>query len=182
MKKTNEEFKQYENMINKIAWSFNTTTGIPLEELQSAAYELYAKALDKFDVDKGNKFSTYLHTCCTLGLINFCKYEGREYYRPAFDHNAINVSIAQDLLQDMPVYDRGIDLKRIIKQMSAEAQGVVDILFNCPDELLSLVKCSKNSRPHNIKLALKRFLKGLHWDDAKITKTFNELGCMVAGL
>lgn len=167
---TDETYHKFKNMINSRAWGFHRTTGLPFEEVQSICMVAFAEALNKYNPDRGTSFSTLLHTYCTNALINFCKYEGREI-RPEFNWEP----------KYMPHYDGGIDLKQAIKQMSNEAQAVIEILFECPDELLQLAKKGLNKSCH-YRGALKQFLRGLSWSEPKITKTFIEIRGVVAGL
>ena len=52
-----------ENMINKLAASFNATTGIDFKELKSEANLAYCEALISFKEDKGAKLSTWVYIC-----------------------------------------------------------------------------------------------------------------------
>lgn len=64
-----------ENMINKLAASFNATTGIDFKELKSEANLAYCEALLSYQEDKGTQLSTWTYRCVKNALINFCKKE-----------------------------------------------------------------------------------------------------------
>jgi len=71
-----------ENMINKLAASFNATTGIEFKELQAEANLAYCEALLSFKEGKGAKLSTWVYICVKNALANFCSKEqkhGRAY-------------------------------------------------------------------------------------------------------
>lgn len=64
-----------ENMINKLAASFNATTGIDFKELRAEANLAYCEALLSYQEDKGPQLSTWVYRCVKNALINFCKKE-----------------------------------------------------------------------------------------------------------
>lgn len=65
------------NLIRKLAWSFQKTTGIDYEELFSEASLAYCEALNDFDDNRNVKFTTYAYSRIQRHLINFSKYYQR---------------------------------------------------------------------------------------------------------
>ncbi len=66
------------NLINKMAWSFNATTGIDFEELKSEAVLAYYEAMTKFNPEMGVKETTFAYHCMKNHLRAFI---GRELER-----------------------------------------------------------------------------------------------------
>ncbi len=59
MKKLKPRYEDYKKLIYQKAWQYHQKTGIEFDELVGVANLAYAKALNKFDPDRG-KFSTLL--------------------------------------------------------------------------------------------------------------------------
>ena len=65
------------NLIRKLAWSFNSTTGIDYQELVGEATLAYYEALNDYDNTKGAKSTSWCYLRVKNHLINYCKREKR---------------------------------------------------------------------------------------------------------
>lgn len=87
-------FVRFEGFIHAAVNSFHRTTGIPRDELEGAAREIYARALKSYRLEKGRPFGCLLSTMLRLELINFCQQYGNQFNRniPNTDERAfVNV-------------------------------------------------------------------------------------------
>lgn len=96
---SNTKYKEYEKMIQRIAWSFYRTTGIEFNELYSEANLSYCKALEKYD-DTKSTLITFLYTCIKNDLIDFCKRELKEKekknnFKNHIDRTSVNTNIIE---------------------------------------------------------------------------------------
>ena len=66
-----------ENLIRKIAWSFNRSTGIEFDDLFQEAYIAYVKAMESYNPKKG-KISTHVWFCISSHLKNYIKEEKKQ--------------------------------------------------------------------------------------------------------
>lgn len=68
-----------ENIAYKLAWSFNATTRLEIEELISEAKLAAMEGLLAYDIKKKSRLSTYIYVRITNHLILFVKYQKRYF-------------------------------------------------------------------------------------------------------
>ena len=78
MKNQNEHYLKYENLLNKLSWSFHNTTGLPFEDLKDEAVMAYCETVNKYREDKGC-FSTVLYINTLNALRNHAAYIKRRH-------------------------------------------------------------------------------------------------------
>ena len=164
---------RYKKLINSRAWSFHYSTGISFEELQAEAVLAYVECLPHYDESKGTAFSTFLYHCITNHLSTFCGAEMKHMYTASID------ALEDDISSYNPKIQNTIYLKEVISALSIEAQGVLSILFEAPDELMAL---AKNHTPKAIRGALFRYLRTLGWSWPIIWRSFREIKLAVQNM
>ncbi len=163
-------FEDYKNMLRKLAWSFNRTTGLPFEDLLSSAYLAFCHSLKTYNPDKG-KFSTYLYHTARTRLVDHCNVshywkEDMSGYQPQ----------APDLLEAQlklnPNYqdpESAAIFKDSIENLSSEAQEICKMIFESPQEFL-VVNKPKLSRGR-----VKEVLREMGWSWSQIWSGFREI-------
>ena len=68
--------------------------------------------------------------------------------------------------------ESAINLSQLVSSLSSEAQGVVEIILSCPEELTALVK---SHAPRKLKGAIQKYLKKLGWRYNKINSVMKEI-------
>lgn len=202
MKRTAEEIGINEKIMGLIklrAYSFNRSTGVPIDELTSEGMLIYVECLSRYreDNEEGASFYSYLFTMLTSRFINFTK----TYYKqvPCFYTELSNFDHVPDSDEYEGEYTnkphilfphideiayRLIELRQELAKLSPEAQGVVALLENCANELIAMQNV-RTKNPHdkrNIVGPLKRMLRNMGWKTSAINRTFNELALAINSL
>lgn len=135
----------------KIAYArardFHRSTGLDFDELLSVALESYVKSMQKFDVERNVKQSTFVFTAVTNALINYCRKKKRIRYFPTTD------KLMADVASDV----RNIfSLEMNISQFPKRLQEMLRIIFTNA-ELFDF------SHPKKNKMVLKQLLLQNGW-------------------
>ncbi len=166
MRYRQQNYEDYKKLIMQRAWSFHRTTGIDVEDLIAEGNLCFAKAQIKYRPKSKTLFSTYLYACLTKGLIEYTKQQKK--------HTQNTVYLEEKELQDKylacnkSLYEN--NFFHLLSSLSKEACYIAEIVFDCPQELLTLHKTKKL----NIK-KLYRHLRNLGWNWKTITGVFAEL-------
>jgi len=143
---------QYQNLICKIAWSYQKTTGTPFEDLLSEAYLGFMNACNSYNPEKG-VFTTHAWYCIR-NVLNDLLRNSRRWVshtpnNPTTENNPELLFLCKET---------------ICEELKEDAQNIVSILFSIPDE----------KKPEN-KTELKKELrnKGMSWP--KIWRGMKEL-------
>ena len=138
-------FMRFEGFIHAAVNSFHATTGIPRDELEGAAREIYARALNSYRLEKGRPFGCLLSTMLRFELINFCQQYGKQFNRsiPGTSERAfVNVDWAAAESGDdesganMAYIARedsgysGVEFRELIDSLSPEARRLVKDLMD----------------------------------------------------
>lgn len=161
---TNEDYYQYYKMIHKLAAHYSKRSGATIcrEELFSVGLTALCEARLKWDPRKG-PFGTFLYLKAKNSIITYAVKQSKFIRR------------CEELDPDIRVestVESSLNVKQMVNTLTSGAQAVVDILFNCPYELMEL---AKNSAPKSIRGALSRYLRKLGWKQTTIHSTFNEI-------
>ena len=103
------------NLIRRISWSFNKTTGLPYEDLFSEASLHYAIAMKKWD-GSSCKFTTYAYTLMKNGLIDYCAKQQ-------------NNNISDYLIEDAPYQLHFQDTVEFIDTLMKNTESIRTICF-----------------------------------------------------
>lgn len=111
------------NLLRKISWSFNHTTGIDYEELYSEALLSYCVAQQKYEKKYNVPFHKYLSMVVNRALINFVTKANKAKYMP--DDFTAPISI----LNSIPFFE-------IYEALTEDCKVVVDMILEDPHEYL----------------------------------------------
>lgn len=145
------------NLVRKIAWSFNKTTGLPFEDLFSEASLHYAIALKKWD-GRSCKFSTYAYTLMKNGLIDYCTKQQ--------DH-----SVSDYMVEDCPYQLNFQDTVEFVDTISKNTESIKTIcflVFEAQEEFAGL-------SPKLTRGAIVERLRDLGWPWSKIWSSFKDV-------
>jgi DNA-directed RNA polymerase specialized sigma subunit len=117
MKRTNYSFKNYQNLVYKIAWGFHQTTGIELDELIQEASLAFCEGLKHYDSSRG-KVTTFMWLWITDYLKNYVKKQNKHHFPLLF-------------IEDLK-YDEAVSKDLIFESLSREAGQIADIVLNTP--------------------------------------------------
>lgn len=129
-KKIDKLYEENKNIIFRKAHSFNKTTGHDLNELISEGHVLFMKAVDTYN-EKNKKFSTWLWTILTNGLIRFIK-------KTDIPNDVCNPDIEQFNLRSEFDPSMKLMFKDTLLNMSDDAKDIISILLSTPTEILDL--------------------------------------------
>lgn len=161
------KYEDYEGLIRKYAASFSRTTGLPLEELMAEGRLYFAKALKKWNPERG-KFSTVLVWYLRTELINWAQVEGRRTFEVLSDPTTME-SVGIDYTV------RTVLLNDALKRLSDDAQSVARIIFTTPREISNALRTSGDGS------ALKQvsgWLRRQGWNDTRIVDAYMELSAL----
>lgn len=144
------------NLIRKIAWSFNGTTGNDFEELFSEASLAYAEALHSFDENSNVKFTTFAYVCIHNRLKDFTR----------------TMSQIHAHFTDLDtVKDFGYEVTpfwEVLETLSPKAQDLVTNILDAPTAFLA--DSQRQARGN-----LRRRLSDEGWSKRTIDNTFKEI-------
>ena len=188
----NIKYEDYKNMIFNLAHRFHKTTGIETKELISCGNLKFVTCQEKYDSSRAS-FSTYL-TIQIRGL--FLEMDRKQRANPEFnptfsaEESWDNIESANfngfDVFPrmfgwvptDAATPDKYLVLKEMLYNLSDDAQEVVGVIFNAPNELVNMIP---NKFSHGItKNLIKRYLLTQGWYQAKIRTAFNEISDTLA--
>jgi RNA polymerase sigma factor (sigma-70 family) len=179
-------YTEYQDLINKRAWSWHRTSGVPFEDLQAQGNLIFCEALECFDEDQSS-FSTWLTLRLNQKLYIYIRYlivrKQRETYFGLPDmlleeDNEDDLEGIQFVSDDTYNPERTVIFSDTIDNLSDEAKQVVNIIFNSPAELTELLQASSRRGMVGV---LKRHLKDIRrtkpirWTWVTIEKTLREL-------
>ena len=106
------------DLIRKIAWSFQRTTGLEWDDLFQEAAVAYLEAERKYDPARHTKFTTFAYIKMRSALLNYLKRE-RQYRDPVCSFEDIK-------------YDRPVIYTPIIDCLPDDAIAVAERILSCP--------------------------------------------------
>jgi hypothetical protein len=150
------EYKDYEKLIRSRANYWYRKTGRDLDELLLQGNLAFSIALEKYKPSKGS-FSTLLWYELENYIGNFAKWNGarRSVVPVCSTDNGVDVSNYSEKTWNPETH---LIFKELLHSLSEEAQEVVKTIFNCPDELLTMIKDSAKKRKLTQK-TLKEYLE-----------------------
>lgn len=167
------EWKTYEPMVCKLAWSWHRTTGVSVEELISIGRTEFVKALHSFDSSKGASFSTWLYGACRLAMRRFIEAELRRGRAAGEEDRVLPEPTTQ------PEALRKLIMEEWIAELSEEARFVIRLLTEAPLEALGIFG---GEPPKMIRGQIVRRLKSLGWSQSRRWGALRELKEAIAEL
>lgn len=152
-------------LVRARARSFAQTTGLPYDELESEALVAFAVALGSYD-DEKSSINTWVYKCVENALITWAQ---NEHVR----------NFHEELVDEIPDRENGpspfaeLAFKETIASLSAEAQEIVRIILQAPEEVVGLLE---EKKPGAIRSRLRFHMQtALGWGWHKCWKVTNEL-------
>ncbi len=159
-------------MIQSRAWYWHKKTGTDIQDLIAAGNLAFAIAIKKYNPNKG-AFSTLLWYKLNNHIGDYAKWQGA---RRSAGKSPINAKIyAEYCTVNTPTPENSFRFKTLIESLSEEAKEIIKIIFNCPDELLDLVK--KKEKVKITKKAIKAYLIEQAMPSFIIDSAFSEITC-----
>lgn len=163
---TEEHYKKYELMINKISWTFVKSTGLPFEDFKSEGNMIYMESINKFDKNKDCEFSTYLYSRLITKLKNIHRKK----------RQGINAFIIKnrEVARNRPVVIHPETLtinKLMFKSLSENTKEIINIVFNAPNDLIEMLP-KKTISMHQLRQYLTK-KKG--WTQSRCNTSFKEI-------
>jgi len=156
------EYKEYENLIRKMAWSYNRTTGMEMEELVSEGNEVFVRCLKKYN--EKSLFSTFLHNSLKNHFNNLIK-KGM-----AHKNTGITQALNEFIPDNKELQEDSCIFKSKISALSNTAKEITDIIFNAPADLLRMFPKAFLSKHQ-----LTTYLKKKGWNERKINTAYKEI-------
>ena len=148
-------------LIQKIAWSFHKTTGLPVDDLIGEASLAYVLNLPNYDPERG-KISTYMYPRIRCHLIDYCKDQIQHKHDPLLDDLEDNRAEADTVTASQE--DRTL-FKSALKNGSEEVKYLAWMIFQSPGEFLGYGGRGK----------VKDKLREHGWTWSQIWKAFGEI-------
>ena len=173
--------EQHWKLAMERAHSFATTTGLPLEELQDAAKDLLVTATQKYNIDKGVKFSTFAHTCITNGLIDLAQKERPVHLVESTEEPGVSGerTLSPDkyeaaLTSDKYRPDHQMAMVMMIANLSEPSRKVISLIMN--RSFCRRAKVKSDDVPKIIRKNLREFLiNRWGWKDYQVSLVFREI-------
>jgi len=158
------DYKNYEGLIKKIAFSWSQTTGIDSDEFISEANEEFVLSSGRFDETRGVKFSTYLYKnvnlrCKTLWIKRM--------------KNSNRFVCVDEKTSGTETIEKQIRVKEWSKTLSKESQFIIGIIFETPRAIIDL--SLKNNKPKLTKKLIQEYLRSVGWNWKDIRSSFKEI-------
>ena len=119
-------------LIQKIAWSFHKTTGLPVDDLIGEASLAYVLNLPNYDPERG-KISTYMYPRIRCHLIDYCKDQIQHKHDPLLDD--LEDSRTEADVTSASQEDRTL-FKAALKDGTEEVKYLAWMIFQSPGEFL----------------------------------------------
>jgi len=162
-------YKAHSKLLNARAYKISSIKGVPYEELRSEANVAFVKTLWAYDPKRNIKFITLLYVIVNNQLLDYCNKWKKQLPDCKEFENGMESAIESGL-------EKLHFLRQISRQLSKEAQGVISIVLNCPDEL---VKFSYQCGVKTYRKGLELYLIKLGWSPNIIRTTFDEITILV---
>lgn len=181
------EYKDYERLINYVAWKWHHKTGIDHEELVAEGNLVFVKCSEDYDPEL-SKFSARLGTFLELHYQNMlntqrCKknfgftvpFDNQPDWRGSDgdqDSGKDNISFSpSNYLSESENVEKEVMFKELIKGLPEDAKDVIKAIFDTPREImevLGITKITKNA-------IFRYFIEIKNWKQTKILNAFEHI-------
>ena len=160
-------YKKYENLLRKLAWKYNKTTGKEYDELFSEATVGYTLAIQSFDPSKGVPLINWIARCATFRMNNYLR-----------SQKNVEVTFFDEFMEESipapDTFSARENMEELFQKMSKEAREVCEIILTSPIEFGSL--SGKVARGE-----LQRLLRSKGWKHNQIWDAYKELKALFQG-
>jgi len=163
--KTEETYRKYERLLDKIVWKLIRKYGGDFETLRADANLHYVRAVNGFDPSRSDKPTPYIAAFVYLELLDEIRREAIKKKRsgPVAGGEATTFARAP-----------GDWIGKFLSTLSDDAEIVVKLCLDTPKEIISLAE-DKGGCPRNYRSTTKEFLSSAGWSYERIKATFDEV-------
>ena len=154
-------------LIQKIAWSFHKTTGLPIDELIAEGSLAYAEHLSNYNPEIA-KITTFMYPRIRCHLIDYCQEQFKWDFEPLSD--CLDTGIVEEDTVTASQENRTA-FKDAIQNSSEEVKYLAWMIFRSPTEFLG------HARRGKVKDKLRK--RGWTWN--QIWRTFAEVKNLLKG-
>lgn len=164
-------FEDYDRLCHKIA--HKETNRLNAQGVRAEYEDVYQdvcltwiKAAEKFEPDRGFRFSTYLTTAAQNNLRRSWKNRVVEPKSVSFDHPASEHgrTLAETLPDDQDTADIGVEQRQLAEEklsmLSPLTRRIVEIIYDPPEIIRQEVRAFKARQRHAVELGITKFVQG----------------------
>lgn len=179
-------YENYVNMVRKLAWQYSTHSTTEFSELESEGFLVFHHCTETFDPTKRkSNFGAYLWQNLHYRFKSIC-YPQQQHtmtWDPEWIERAVPATESAD--------EKYFDLHELLTSLTAEAQEVIQTIFDCPAELLELWYESPHYTRRTAKAAYKggftkgavlSYLRHLGWKRCHVVRAFDEITQALRGV
>lgn len=165
-----EALEKFRRLIFQQAWKYHRRSGVPYEEILSEGYLCFCEALNRYQPERG-AFSTFLWTSLSNSLNDFIS----RWHKLTRDESLpTHVICSEGSHCTLP--DNQLHYQDLYKSLSSEAQAIIDIVINSPQDFLHNLPSTKHQlTPKSVRGALFRHLRRQAWSWPRIWKGMREI-------
>jgi RNA polymerase sigma factor (sigma-70 family) len=147
------------NLIYRIAWNFQKTTGLDIEELIGEAGLAYTKAMRSFNPDKGTKFTTYAYWVISNELKT---YIGRKRSEVGFGQHEIEEPVDENTLTEK------VEFLDLINHLKPKAKEICEMILENPEMFTTTTR-------EGMRMKIINHLRSLGWKWFDIRRAFGQI-------
>ncbi len=170
-------FTKHANIVNKMAHSFNKTTGCDFDDLQSEGNIAMFNAFDKFDEDKGYCLSTLVYRYVSTALLTFSRKQMKHTPICYDDNIYTSHGFAAAGNTEKQGQEGKYEFLEGLAGIGEEAKMIAGIVLDSPAEALGI---ALDSSPTKIRVAIKKHMAALGFTKKATLGGINEIKCLLA--
>lgn len=159
-----ETFIDVEKLLMQIVHKYAAKYRVPLEDVRSEAYAIFAHTYATFNPDAGCQLSSYLYRKLNWGLLT--------YMKRRFDRYLPTCEINEELCGIQNSSRFVVELKA---DLSEDANAVLDLLLHVPDDFSDLLRWNKPRDKDQLLQTVREHLRDMEWDWKRIIAAFAEI-------
>lgn len=166
-----EAYVDVADAMAKIARKFCQRYGEQYEEVKGEVHDIFIYAYTTYKIGKG-PFESYCRFVTWKRLLELTR---RNVYR----HNRLARARRYNL-DLVPQQGGGEWFVDFLDSLSEDAQQVARITMEAPPDIrMNVAQRGKNSKPRNVRAAIREYLIDCGWSRCRVTEAFEELSSML---
>jgi len=154
-------YEDYESMIKERAWHWSQKTWLNFDDLVTAGAEVYLKCEEKYNPEKGTKFSTYLRSSLD------------HRFSDIVDREARYTELSAEILRGLQSFDRK-SFEEFIEDLDKDAQWLAVQIVRGEAPVVSLP--SGDISRKKTRGEIRRWLRSQYnWGLPRVYQTFHKL-------
>ena len=165
----NYHYAKWLKKIRSMAWDFHRKTGLPIDELIAEGNLAYTCCAKHYNPHKGD-FRPYL---CSAVYNSMKRYA--EEFSPSMGNMHTTTMSNPEVEAEWAAVPDPLEIMTFndtLQELSKEAQEVVNLIFDMPQELIDMAKKAKNKVTMGV---LRGYFRRRDWTYDKIEFAFNEI-------